>query len=95
MNDFTVHQDDLRWQYIVFVVCLQVSWNALPLLSCHQTINQLSCTFPTMPIFHATLQSFFLGLAQIKISDKRRHGFTPVMHIVVHARDIYALHGIG
>ena len=27
--------------------------------------------------------------------DKRGHGFTPVMHIVVHAGDIYALHGVG
>ena len=60
MNDFTVHQDDLRWQYIVFVVCLQVSWNALPLLPCHHTINRFSCTFPTLSIFHATLQLFFL-----------------------------------
>ena len=41
MNDFTVHQDDLRWQYIVFVVSLQVSYNALHLLSYHQTVDGL------------------------------------------------------
>ena len=37
-----------------------ISWGALLLLPCHDTITRIFSSFPTMSTFHATLLPFFL-----------------------------------